>query len=209
MEGKRFFEIPNDPEVMALLVEAVPPNWRWMSGGLSPNDSLIASGRVQGDTGFTLQRFHDIHPTIVGVYDKIERRRKAPNFYALMVEQKLPGFVLFDDAGLDCTTLPLGVAKQIAAGFIRKGYHDGCLSFWSNDHDNNMDENPARCNLVLRAWQGGSFNGEEGPQPARIRLDWKSQYGGSEEDVAPIVAVCRQLGLREYTPAASATVPVP
>ena len=202
MDNKQFFEIPADPEVMARLVEAVPDHWRWVTGSLYPTKKLIASGVVQEDTGFVLARFHNINPTIAGTYDRSARARINPNFFAIMVDRKMPGFVFFDEAGLDCQTLPFSTVKRLAAGFIRNGYGDGFLDFRSNDHDNYMADNPARCNMIFQRWHGGEYHIEKGPQVARIRVEWEEKFGGTKEHVAPIVSVCQSLKLREYQPVA-------
>lgn len=195
-KGTLFFEIPNDQETMVKLVEAVPDNWAWVDGGLFAPKDLIALGQVEENTGFVVERFHSIHPTIIGSYDENERRSRKPDLFAIMVEQKLPGFIIFNEAGYDAGVVTLELTKRLAVGFLRKGYRGG-LHFYKDCYDNHKYENPARCDLVLQS--GDSiFRGEQGPQPARARLEWNVCYGGREEDIASIAAVCRSLGLREY-----------
>jgi hypothetical protein len=56
MSEKLFFEIPNDQEVKAKLVEAVPNDWTWVNGILGPSEDLVSSGRVVSGTGIAIQR---------------------------------------------------------------------------------------------------------------------------------------------------------
>ena len=200
MKGELFFEIPDDQEVMAKIVEAVPLSWSWIDGGLRAPSSMVASGQVEENTGFTLQRFHSIHPTIIGRYAGGKNERERPNLFAIMVEQKLPGFISFNEAGYDADIITLELAKSVAVGFLRKGYRGG-LYFYKDCYDNRKHDNPAYCEIIFQPWQGAPICQEEaGAQPSRVKLRWESRYGGKEEDIAPIVAVCRSLGLSKYTP---------
>src|SRR5262245_47371217 len=113
-KGQLFFKIPEDQGVMTKLVEAVPSSWLWVDGGLSPCKALIESGQVEQGTGFMVERFHSIHPTIVGTWNQTHSRRNQPNLYAMMVEQKLPGFVQFEKAGYERDTITLELAKRLA-----------------------------------------------------------------------------------------------
>jgi hypothetical protein len=204
MSGKLLFEIPDDQEIMAKLVEAVPSNWSWVDGWLYASDAIIASRQVEEHTGFDLQRFHSINPTITGSYDGDKGKRRKPNLLAIIVDQKLPGFIKFDEAGYGADIVTLELAKRIAISFLRKGYRGG-LHFYSGCYDNSKYSNPARCSLIFEPWDGAPIEREEaGAQPARVKLEWESRYRGKEETIAPIVAVCRAFNLCEYTPAASA-----
>lgn len=200
MGDRLFFEIPEDPEVMVILVRAVPSNWSWVDGGLyAPQDSIV-SGAAKEDTGFAVKRFFSIRPTIVGGYSKKGKRSK-PDLFAIMVKQKLPGFVHFEEAGFDKDEVTLETAKQIAVGFLKKGYR-GCLCFYKDYYNNSKYNNPAYCDMTLEPWHG---TGEEvGLQPARMKLEWDDRYSGKEEDIATIVTVCYSLGLRKYVPAPAA-----
>ncbi len=201
MKSNLFFEIPDNQEVMAKLVEAVPSDWAWLDGGLRALNTLISSGEVEENTGFALERFHTIRPTIVGSYDQSNGKRRIPNLFAIMVEQKLPGFINFNEAGYESRIITLDLAKQIAAGFLRKGYR-GSLHFFKDCYNNNKYDNSARCELIFSPWRAPrGWSEEAGPQPARVMLEWESRYGGGEEeDIAPIAGVCRSLNLREYIP---------
>ena len=200
MEGRLFFEIPDDQEVMAKLVEAVPSNWSWVDGELCAPKTLVALGQVEENTGFALQRFHNIHPTIIGGYDQNEGKDRKPNLYAMMVEQRLTGFIRFDEAGYSTYLISIELTKRIAAGFLRRGYR-GRLHFFRGCYHNNKYDNPARCELIFKPWHGAPACHEEaGSQPACVKLEWNDRYNGKEDDITPIVAMCRSLNLREYVP---------
>lgn len=205
MRGELFFKIPDDQEVMVKLVEAVPANWSWVDGALDAPKNLVASGQVEENTGFVLRRFHSIQPTIIGSYDRNKGEWGNPDLFAIMVERKLPGFISFNEAGYNSCIVTLELAKRIAVGFLRQGYCGG-LHFYSGCCDNNKYDNPARCSLIFEPWDGVKemCREEAGPQPARVKLEWDSQYYGKEEDIAPIVAVCRSLNLHQYVPGALA-----
>ncbi|HDY73440.1 MAG TPA: hypothetical protein ENH86_02610 [Candidatus Jorgensenbacteria bacterium] len=116
-----------------------------------------------------------------------------------MVDQKLPGFIFFDEAGYRTPIISTELAKRITVGFLQKGYRGG-LRFFKDCYGNCKFDNPARCDIASKPWHGGPASYEEGgPQPARIKIEWEGKYGGEEEDIAPIVTVCRSLNLREYT----------
>ena len=204
MKSQLFFEIPDDHEIRAKLVEAVPPDWSWLDGGLRASKTLLDLGQVEENTGFEVGRFHIIHPTIIGAYvGDGNGRREKPNLFAIMVEQKLPGFILFDEAGYDAS-ISLDLTQRIAAGFLRKGYCGG-LHFYKGCYDNNKYENAARCDMLFERWHGAPvFKEEAGEQPARVKLEWNGDYRGKEEDIASIAAVCRSLNLREYVPVSPA-----
>jgi len=199
MNGQLFFEIPNNQEVMAKLIEAIPSTWSWVDGCLFAPEQFIKSGSALENTGFAIQRFHSIHPTIIGRHDRKKGTTDKPDFFAIMVEQKLPGFVSFDESGYEAP-ITLDLAKRIAIGFLLKGYR-GHLSFYKDCYRNSKYDNPARCGMILESWKGGSLdNTEAGKQPARVKLEWEGRYYGKKEDIEPIVAVCRSFNLREYKP---------
>lgn len=194
------FEIPDNQEVKARLVESVPFDWSWVSGYLNAPKELVACEKAEKHTGFAIERFHEIHPTIIGSYDQNRKQRK-PNLFAIMVEHKLPGFIKFCDAGIDSSTINFGLARSIAAGFIRKCYAGG-LYFYRNCYDDKtINNSAAQCTMTFQPFYGGIYLDEEsGKQPARIKIKWESHCGGKIEDITPIISVCRSFNLREYTP---------
>lgn len=183
MRGEVRFWIRDDSELLARLVEAVPATWEWFDGQLNTPSELVKSGAAVWNTGIALDRFHSIHPTVKGRWDSVEKCESVADLYAILAEQKLPGFIWFNMAGYQDRTVTFEVAQRFAVAFTRKGYR-GHLHFYHSDHDNYQYHNPARCSIHLN--------------PLWIELEWEGKYGGSETDIAPILNVCRALGLVEY-----------
>lgn len=179
MKEMKTFEIPGNQEAVVKLIESIPLDWAWLDGALNAPENLVKSGSAEKATGFYIGRFHSIKPTVIGVPEE------KPDLYAIIVGRKLPGFVLFEEAGFeDKFLITLKLAKNIVIGFIRKGY-TGRLHFYKGYRDNNKFDNPARCEIVFNS--KGSY----------ISLEWNSNYGGREEHIEPIVKVCGSLGLKE------------
>ncbi len=197
MIGQFFFEIPNDVEIMAKLVLAVPSNWSWIDGILVAPDELIASGKAIADTGIGIMRFHSISPTIRGRYNPKTGGEYDPDLYGILVDQKLPGFVRFDEAGFRTSLPSVSLAQKIAVGYLRKGYC-GHLTFFEDCYDSSKYNNPAVCKIVISDQERLSVEQEGGFQPSSIELEWNTRYGGKQEDVERIATVCRSLELKEF-----------
>ncbi len=200
-EGTLYFEIPDNSEIMMRLVGTIPANWLWVDGSLRAPKDLITSGQAEEHTGFALRRFRGSSPTIIGSYNEDERKERTPDLFTMMVERKLPGFVVFDEVGIDTGVFTLELAVRIAVGLLGKGYRGG-LRFYKNYYDDSKFDNPARCDMIFNPWHGHHTSEEAGSQPARVKIEWKSRFGGTEADVTPIINFCRSLNLREYAPAA-------
>ncbi len=191
---------------MAKLIAAVPDTWSWVDGRLHAPQSLITSGEVVEHTGYSVERFHSIHPTIIGSYEKGSSKRLKPDLFAIIGERKLPGFICFDEAGYESHVVTLPLAKQIAIAYVRRGYR-GHLHFYSACIDNSKYQNPERCKIALEPWDGPSALQEEaGENPARIKLEYCTRVhftnlGGRLENLEPMLWACRELDLREYEPA--------
>lgn len=198
MGEQLFFKILDDVEVMVKLVNAVPDSWGWLDGQLCAPAELNTNGKAERDTGFAIQRFHSIGPTIIGAYNRESGKRLKPNLYAIIAEQKLPGFIDFNEAGYEYE-ISLELAKRFAVAFLNKGYRGG-LRFYLDCYRNSKYSNPAECSMALVSWYGASFGDEIGEQPARVKLEWDERYGGKKEDITPILTVCQSLGLRRYEP---------
>jgi hypothetical protein len=199
MKAISFFEIPDETTTRVRLVEAVPQTWSWMDGWLRAPEILLTSGAAIETTGFIFSRYRCISPIVVGKYDPTSGREFEPDLYAILAEQKLPGFIRFDMAGYG-TEITLELAKRIAMAYLGQDY-TGWLNFYSGCRNNNKYNNPAFCQMKLDPWCGAPLDHEEeGQQPSRIRLEWDDRYGGSSMTINPIVAVCRELELKQYTP---------
>jgi hypothetical protein len=196
---RRMFEIPDNSEVMAQLIEAVPSNWSWVDGRLEAPSQLIHDNKVALNSGFALQRFHSIHPTIVG--KKKDEEIINPDFYSLIVERKLPEFITFDEAAFETSYegLTMEVIKSIAAAYVRCNYR-GVLYFYSGYRHNYKYDNPARCSIKLFRWSPTPFMRDEYPleeYPPTVEIKWDRILGGEEKDVQPILSVCKRLDLQE------------
>lgn len=68
----------------------------------------------------------------------------------------------------------------------------GCVLYCK---ENSRHRSVARCHIVPEAWCGSFLSGrEEGPQPPRVKLR------GEDKVIAPLVALCQELGLVSYSP---------
>lgn len=200
MSGQLFFEVPKDQKVMVLLVHAIPADWRWMNGTLQAPQTLTSLGKTAYRTGYSVNSLRAIRPNIIGA-----RRSDSPEFryepdlYAIMIQRKHPEFVEFDCTEGDF----IQTGKRIVKGFLNLGYR-GALRWVHSCKRDVMHNNPARCHISFAPWNAGRIDPlESGLQPARIRIEWNSEYGGTEAHVEPIVSVCRTLELPQYTPVQS------
>jgi hypothetical protein len=200
MTTTTFFEIPDDGEKMAKLVEAIPL-WSCMSGALTAPAVLVTSGMALAGTGIELNRYDDPGASIVGLR-RPDVGRLKPDLEALIVGRMMPGFVTLDMVGYDRNAHTFGQAKRIVCGLLRMGYR-GWLSVYNGFHRDNTYDNAARCSIQFAPWNGAPMMDEEaGPQPARMKLEWEPRYGGKKADVVPLETACAALGLRPYRPGA-------
>ena len=200
--GSLIFQIPEDSMVMSQLTEAVPDWGRvgWIGGCLIPTQAMIQNGQVAKDTGFKLSRFISDH-LLKGRYDPKAGGDLPCDWCEMLVERKLPAFVIFHQVGYSGSLISFSDAKQITKGFLNLGYR-GALNFYSADYDNHEFENPERCRLHLERWRGYKCQekGHAEHHPL-ISLEWNVEYGGKREELEPIVSFCRSLGLAELDPA--------
>jgi hypothetical protein len=191
-----FFKIPDDSEVTAKLVESIPDSWSCLDGHLAAPVSALVAGTALASTGIVINRRE---PEVVGK-TKDGGTRLHPDLAAFFVDQKLPGFIVLKESGFDRDAFALGQAKRIVAGFLRKGYR-GWLTAYDRFHRDYKFENAARCEIEFSEWIGPTALGAEaGRQPARMKLIFEPRYGGTDVDIAPIVAACAALGLQQYEP---------
>ncbi len=195
MNNPSFFEIPNDSEIMAQLIEPIPTNWSCVSGKLVAPKSFFKLGRASEGTGYCLNSHYEYR---VVSDNHLGEPQKEFNPFALLVGLKYPGFVRFDGAGRHAkndSLVTLQRAKEIAQGFLRTGYRG---SLWFNKENHHMDIQ-AKVEIDFQPWRG-QFNDEPGDQPARIRLQWNSNYGGGGDNVIAVADLCETLGLHQYQP---------
>ncbi|MBU0540654.1 hypothetical protein KKF59_01110 [Patescibacteria group bacterium] len=194
-----FFEIPNDRDVMASLVEAVPSDWSAVDGWLLAPENLIDSERVARHIGFAMQTFHGMSLSTIESGDQ-NSKQTGQDLVKIILGQKLPGFLTFAQAGHRSGNITLMAVRQIAAGFLRMGYRGG-LRFCRHVQENENEGHLAKCSFMFDPWYGSRDLGNEaGPQPARIKIEWQSGQKGGKKDFVAIVAICRSLKLRKYKP---------
>ncbi len=201
---KRLFEIVEDnSEVMVQIIEAVPSNWSWVDGLLNAPAQLISLGKVAPNSGFALRRFHMIHPTIIGREKEGNKTTLKADFYSMMVERKLPEFILLDEAAFETSSqgLTMEVIKSIAVAYVGRYNYRGGLYFYSGYRHNHKYDNPATCSIKLFRWSPLPFMKDEYPleeYSSTVEVKWDREFGGEEKDVQPILSVCECLVLREY-----------
>ncbi|MBI2637102.1 MAG: hypothetical protein HYW81_02830 [Parcubacteria group bacterium] len=177
MGGRLFFRISAEgqeaQEAMIKLVEAVPENWVWVDGRLQAPERLTASGEAAATVGV---RISAALPTIRG-------EGGFAGLPDVLAERKRFGFVEFEKAGGRSGVVTFQLAKRVAESLVRKGYR-GDLQFYRGSFYHSTDEFPARCSIRSKAWEGSPLSDDEPlAQPARVRVDWEEQFGGSRDDV--------------------------
>lgn len=205
-EGALMAECPDDTasavsasvtraQHVARLVAAVPDNWSDISGWLDATDPDAA-----WDTGYEFHR-HGSGVRIVArrkwtAHDKIAEVIR-PDPVALLVEQRPPGFVSFDDTGYDNNREFL-VARALAAGFIRRGYR-GWISINNGRGRKYADQKPAQVDIHLSPWSLlVDVSAPRRTVPPAIVLSWDVRHGGDLAQLEPVHAICRR-ALQEWT----------
>jgi len=198
MKGRTCFGIPEcgAPEIMANLVMAVPSNWSLTLGRLVAPKELIINGRVAATSGYLFQHHQDYKLAVVGLDSLLPNLQGEADYCAMMVEHKMPKFVVFQGIGDD--SLPLEIGKKVAAYYLRQGYQ-GDLEFIQV----NAVENPASFGIVadqlsgdLESWE---FLKQMGLPPSRLALRWNSEATGDQppDDLKEILDICRGQNLKE------------
>lgn len=197
MAKELFFEIPNK-EAATRIIGAVPPEGLHIHGRLFSPEGLIFSGMVEENTGYLLKKCSlNGEATIVGWRDYDWRGWRKPNFFGIIAEQKLPAFIVFDETGLNYPEY-FEVGKNIAVGFVRKGYH-GFLRFFRKS---NLDH-PVFCSMSfdfqLETLKKSlyDFDGTNIDTPWWVRLIWRDD---EEKKITPIINLCHDMNLREFCP---------
>jgi hypothetical protein len=179
---------------IARLIEAVPDDWSDMSGLLDAADPHAA-----WDTGYQFHR-HGSGVRVVArrkwtTYDEVAQVVN-PDLTALLIEQRAPGFISFDDTGYDSNQEFL-TARSLAVGFIRRGYR-GWLSINNGRGRKYADQKPAQVDLHLSPWSLLVESAVRRTVPPAIVLSWDERHGGELAQLEPIYAICRR-ALRKWT----------
>ena len=185
--NRKVYQIPDDQDVMIEFIRTIPDDWYYMNGNIYPPAQLIDDGKVAKDTGFQLARF-SITPQIISRDCDL----KNANLFDIMVEQKLPDFVYFDETGLLGSDINFVTSRDVAAGFVSKGYR-GWLRY-VRSVGKYMHEVSAECNYAFGSKPGASRNIEFTPS---ISFEWYKEHGGSKEQLLPVLSLCQKFGLKE------------
>ncbi|HLD04738.1 MAG TPA: hypothetical protein VJG90_03380 [Candidatus Nanoarchaeia archaeon] len=143
------YNLLEDRDVQAAVVQAIPSSWCWVDGGLFAPRKLYEEGRITPNTRLALRRFD--HIEIVGRKElpfedslKLPLGRlehTVPNIVPLFCGQLHVSSVTFDEVPYECKFLTMNVVRQLAAGFVGLGYV-GSLSAYSGFRNNHKYDNP-------------------------------------------------------------------
>ncbi len=217
--GKLIYELPEDINKVAKIVEAIPSDWYTLNGVLFATRELYEKGQVAKNLSLVVSGSEPRRPYIVGRCDdpqkwwtevkEISRECECmPEIADIALRNKLFSSVHFDKIGCEaysyhpgyiCNIFPLlSPMKELAAGLIRVGY-DGYLSASNAYHTNYGYVMPDE--FCLKYFHDVDYAGRlEGLQyysrQSRITLEWYNACGGRKEDFDEIVNVFDSLGLK-------------
>lgn len=191
-KNSRKFALPNDAQLIRSLVAAIPDDWGWLDGCLEAPPEKISDGSALDSTGLLFDRLNDKAVTTrTPIGEEIKRK---PDYFALFVESRSPGFVSFHEAGYeDNGRLPLKLAKSLANGFVMKGYR-GALTFYRDCLHNRKHSNTAKVYI----WCGtpnlkDEFGSRDEPF---VMVCWDEEHGGEESHVSSVLAICTKFELK-------------
>ncbi len=198
MSNECFFKIPNDMDIINRLLQSIPSNWGWVEGLLVAPEEWFENGKVAQSLSYIID---DLYGVQLGVCKNNNKTKSE--LLDFMLGKKLAHCIEFKQAGYETRMPSLEDSITVASGLLNVGYRGG-LSFYSNCVNNSKSDNRARCDMRFASWNGAPLLEEEsGLQPARLHCVWFDGHRGSEEDIAPIVLTCKDLGLEEYEPRAN------
>lgn len=180
---EKIFTVPlHDTEFLGCILDAVPDDWSGMSGWLEapPGD------RVARDTGYS-------YSSATGGI-RLEARATNPpreipgDPLAILIENKLPGFISFNRVGYWSRNEEFRLAKRLAASFVRRGY-SGWLQF-DFSRSKHMNQRSAWLRLELQGWRPTAAPRSNKRPPSAI-LGYNLSLGGSLENLAPLLRVCQ------------------
>lgn len=195
-----YFALPESNEQRGMIIGSIPEWIRgWVDGVISVPDAYKNSPDLVSGTGYRLSSQRN--PEIVGRPEGRENQ-VAPDYAKMLQFGSLPEFLVLEMAGYQGgSKFPnFNQVREIIQDYISRWGYLGNVRFCFSDYENLEYSNPARVHLKLQKWKGAPHLSEKGPQPARIKVSWYPEYGGTEAMVAPVLAVCRGLKLREYRP---------
>ncbi len=189
-KNSRKFALPDDAQLIRSLVAAIPDDWGWLDGCLEAPADKIADGTALDSTGLLFDRLNE--KVVTSRTPQGLETRRQPDYFALFVEDKLPGFVSFHEAGYeDRIRLTLKKAKSLADGFLMKGYR-GSLNFYRDCRHNRKYSNSASVSIFC----GDKENDIGRDETPFVQVSWDEEYHGSESHVASILAICTKFELK-------------
>ena len=201
MAEKLIYELPEDNiEKIAKCINAIPSNWSWVDGCLTAPKKLYEQGKIAENTRLNISRFYSIKPTIIGYNDapfgeKAARKEGliAPKLIDIILKGKLYSSIDFYEAAFETSECNMDTVKELAIGFIEKGYN-GVILAYSGYNDNNKYDNPERFGISTSHTEE-SFHSPA--MPAHIKLTWDKEHGGKKENLKEIIKTIEKLGLKE------------
>jgi hypothetical protein len=198
MTEKLIYELPEDK--VAKIINSIPSNWRWVDGFLIAPKKLYEEGKIAENTRLKISRFYSIKPTIIGYNDapfEEEAERKegliAPKLTDILLKGKLFSSIHFDEAGFETAEYNIDTVKELAIGFIQKGYK-GWIRGYSGYRNNNKYDNPEKL-CISNSHTEESFDNPA--MPPHIELEWDKEYGGKRENLSKIINTIEKFGLKE------------
>jgi hypothetical protein len=185
-----YFELKDDAESMASVVEKMPNRWERFGGELRATlGGGFTEEQVAKQTGFYFGNFHGAQ---IGGWGK-----HKPDLIGLLAGGKHPHFLYFErEFNMHPDHLVL------VGALVRKGYR-GNINFESTFYQSDRTHWTDGCHIYFGTWEvkKGIFCRFEdeglGVHSPRLKL-WYSDRDGRYDSIKPAVEFCRSLGLREY-----------
>ncbi len=184
MQNVKRFLFSNDPEERVKVIDSVPKNWAWVDGIIRFPKDQMNFRQIAFDTGYAISHLNSSRPSIVGSAVQGSNLRNKPDLQAIIVERKLPSFIMFDMAGYD-NNQEFAAVCEIACAYVRRGYV-GWLKFAKSEHLGNRNINPATCEFRF----AGSGEGR-----SEVIMKWNESCGGRPKDLKDILTACYTFNL--------------
>ncbi len=179
------FDIPDNSDILAQLIEAVPVSWSYMHGKLWVPKALVTSGEANEHAGLAVKDRLFVYPTIEGCHDN--------DLLAILVDRKLPAFIDFDEPGQESHYVTFDLVKKLVAHYLRIGYR-GHLSFFRDRCKDGRYGNAAEMRIVWHC--PPLYHGRD--ESRRLQLEYMDQGRGVFSDIQPLLDLCGKLKLGEH-----------
>ncbi len=199
----RGFKLREGQDVRQALVEAIPSNWRFMNGSVWAPDSMCGpESGIAAHSGYRINRSPSapmLHAFAAPGQTKLnsdEALKQA--FEDLVLKQKKPAFIHFNEAGWYKEPFSLSFCKEVMQAYVARGYHTS-FAVTSSHKDDDYGSWREEYHLCPKPWEVHEVCREGKPYPPAILLEWQEKEGGTWEKLEPIAAACRSIGLEELT----------